>query len=54
MPPHKKRGRPSTEEKHEYGQARHDRDALKKEKADKKRGDYFRRKRRRPQKEETE
>jgi hypothetical protein len=52
MPPHKKRARPSTEEKHEYGQARQDRDAMKKEKGDKRRR-HYRRKRRRPGKEES-
>jgi hypothetical protein len=54
MQPHKKRARPSTEEKHQHGEARRERDSLKKEKADKKRGDYFRRKRRRPKTEGTE
>jgi hypothetical protein len=49
MRPHKKRARPSTEEKHQKGASRQERDALKKEKADKKRGEHFRRKRRRPE-----
>jgi hypothetical protein len=46
MPPHKKRARPSTREKHEYGQARQERDPLKKEKGDERRGHAPRRRRR--------
>ena len=51
MGEHKKRARPSTEEKHQKGQARQKKDASG-EKGDKRRGGHFQRKRRRPQSEE--
>ena len=46
-----KRARPSTEEKHQKGQAQQKKDASG-EKGDERRGGHFRRKRRRPQSEE--
>jgi hypothetical protein len=47
MGEHKKRARPSTEEKHQKGQARQKKDAGG-EKGDRRRGAHFRRKRKRP------